>query len=239
MMKYDGEIRLVRELKGAALSILVLLAYTPVPVTQKWLEIHSGYSDKPVSDALYYLNEHGYAFKQSKGWMLNRGARQLVLPDEGESSQALAVENDQSCPPHQEPGRQPTDNPEPDNSDQDGQGRNISGSPINSINKESLNTDSINTTTNQNRNFSDSAEEAEKLEVIRAFDDCGLRVNARTMRIIPFVTGSEVRSAWQSLYVQGRQKETGILVTILEDMIAKRQRMDYDRASRYREWEHD
>jgi hypothetical protein len=156
---------------------------------------------------------------------------------EGESCESTAVRTDQSDPPNQERGSQPVDNPEPDNSDQDGQRRNNSDSPINSINKESLNTDSINTSTNQCRNFSDSPEDAEKQEVLRAFEDCGLRVNGRTMGLIPFLTGRQVRSAWQSLFVQGKQKETGILVTILEDMVSKRQRLDNDQVSRYSEWE--
>jgi hypothetical protein len=239
MRQYDSQIRLVRELKGAALSILVLLAYSPVPVTQKWLEIHSGYSDKPVSDALYYLREHGYVFKQSKGWLLNRGTRQLILPTEAESIQNLADQTDRSHLASQEQESQPVEDPQPDNSDQDGQGRKLSDSPSNSINKESFKEDSINTITSDTRNITDSIEEEKEKEVIRAFDDCGLRVNGRTMPLIPQLTGSEVRSAWRELYVQGRQQETGILVTILEDLIAKRQRMEYDRGARYKEWEQD
>ena len=80
MMQYDDPVRLVKELKGAGISILVLLSVSPVPVTQKWLEIHSGYSDKPVSDALYYLREHGFSVKAARGWLISDCVKQLPLP---------------------------------------------------------------------------------------------------------------------------------------------------------------
>jgi len=80
MMQFENPIRLVKELKGAALSVLVLLSLAPIPVTQRWLEIHSGYSDKPVSDALYYLREHGFVVKSNEGWLLSDCVQHLPLP---------------------------------------------------------------------------------------------------------------------------------------------------------------
>lgn len=64
----------VKECKGAALSILVLLATNQQldggAVTQDWLERHSGYTDKPVSQALAYLEETGRIRQNSTGWVL-------------------------------------------------------------------------------------------------------------------------------------------------------------------------
>ena len=64
----------VKECKGAALSILVLLATNQQmgggAVTQEWLERHSGYTDKPVSQALAYLSETGRVLQTSVGWIL-------------------------------------------------------------------------------------------------------------------------------------------------------------------------
>ena len=73
------EVRTVRELKGCALSVLNLLGLCLSPVSQEWLERSSGYTDKPVSQALAYLREEGWACKTSSGWSLAEG-QQLLLP---------------------------------------------------------------------------------------------------------------------------------------------------------------
>lgn len=64
----------VKECKGAALSILVLLATNQQlrggAVAQEWLERHSGYTDKTVSQALVYLRETGRITQTAAGWLL-------------------------------------------------------------------------------------------------------------------------------------------------------------------------
>jgi len=72
-------------LKGAPFSILALLSFSPVPVSNAWLEVHSGYSDKPVSKALYYLQENGFIIKTPGGWKISNGSLQLPLPIGGEN----------------------------------------------------------------------------------------------------------------------------------------------------------
>lgn len=72
-------VEVVRALKGAPLSILVLLGLVGAPVSNEWLAAHSGYSDKPVAQALMYLREHGYVTLTTRGWQLAGGARQLPL----------------------------------------------------------------------------------------------------------------------------------------------------------------
>jgi len=73
-MKPPDPFAVVKECKGAALSILVLLATNQQlgggAVTQEWLERHSGYTDKPVSQALAYLSETGRITRTSAGWVL-------------------------------------------------------------------------------------------------------------------------------------------------------------------------
>ena len=73
-MKPVDPFAVVKECKGAALSILVLLATNQQlgggAVTQEWLERHSGYTDKPVSQALAYLSETGRITRTSAGWVL-------------------------------------------------------------------------------------------------------------------------------------------------------------------------
>ena len=80
MTHYENPVRLVKELKGAPLAILVLLSFSPVAVSREWLEVYSGYSDKPVSKALYYLQENGFIVKTAAGWRIAEGGQQLPLP---------------------------------------------------------------------------------------------------------------------------------------------------------------
>lgn len=79
-MRYENPVRMVRELKGAPISIVIALSMVNMRVTQEWLERSTGYTDKPVSQALAYLREIGMADKTSSGWQLTGEAQQLPLP---------------------------------------------------------------------------------------------------------------------------------------------------------------
>ncbi len=79
ILQSDNPVRMVRELKGAPLSILFLLGFVKQPVSQEWLERNSGYTDKPVSQALQYLQEHGLVMHSSGGWIASSNAQQLVM----------------------------------------------------------------------------------------------------------------------------------------------------------------
>ncbi len=71
----------VRELKGAALACLNLLMLCRTPVLQEWLERYSGYTDKPVSQAMAYLSEEGWAVKTKgakPGWVLADGLQPFL-----------------------------------------------------------------------------------------------------------------------------------------------------------------
>lgn len=52
ILQSDNPIRMVRELKGAPLSIVMVLSLVHQRVTQEFLERATGYTDKPVSQAL-------------------------------------------------------------------------------------------------------------------------------------------------------------------------------------------
>ena len=81
MINYDNPIRMVRELKGAPLSIIMVLSMVQQRVTQEYLERSTGYTDKPVSQALAYLQEIGLADHTRSGWQLIKSDRiQLPLP---------------------------------------------------------------------------------------------------------------------------------------------------------------
>jgi hypothetical protein len=70
-------VRLVRELKGASLSILVALAFVKQPVDQAWLERATGYTDKTVGQALLYLSETGLVEHSPQGWQGTAAVRKL------------------------------------------------------------------------------------------------------------------------------------------------------------------
>lgn len=65
-------LRMVRELKGAPLSCLILLIASSNPVSNDWLCMMSGYTDKPVAQALRLLSSPEYQLvkKARGGWVL-------------------------------------------------------------------------------------------------------------------------------------------------------------------------
>jgi hypothetical protein len=58
----------IHQLKGAQLAVLMLLGNSPEPVTQRWLQCWSGYSEKSVQNALDDLREFGLAVRSQDGW---------------------------------------------------------------------------------------------------------------------------------------------------------------------------
>lgn len=72
--------RLVRELKGAPLACIMLLLLSAEPVSNEWLCRMSGYTDKPIAQALKLLSGEEYKLvrRSRGGWMLSH-ALQIVL----------------------------------------------------------------------------------------------------------------------------------------------------------------
>jgi len=97
-MKND-RLRLVRELRGAPLSIIVVLAMVREPCRQEYLERTTGYTDKPVSQALAYMRDIGLVVNiPSVGWALTEQARMIpgldVMLPEPETETAAIVEQE-------------------------------------------------------------------------------------------------------------------------------------------------
>lgn len=71
----------LRALKGAPLSCLFALMFANQPVGNGWLARVTGYSSKPVADALRYLLEMGLVTTNGRfeSWQLNSQAIQLPL----------------------------------------------------------------------------------------------------------------------------------------------------------------
>lgn len=79
ILQSDNPIRMVRELKGAPLSILMILRLVHQPVSSEYLETATGYTDKPIRKALRYLQEIGMALQSARGWILASGEKQLPM----------------------------------------------------------------------------------------------------------------------------------------------------------------
>lgn len=140
-------LRLLRELKGAPLAVIMALAFANNRrVTAAWLCSITGYTDKPITQALTYLSETGLVTHNVNGWTLTPSGRafqpaqmMMDLPpkqDEPPSEPArLAMANPPAASPDQ-PARDPTANSggSPD--------RNNSDPPIIIIDSESSNKDS-------------------------------------------------------------------------------------------------
>jgi hypothetical protein len=70
ILNSENPIRMVRELKGAPLSILLVLTLVHQRVSQGYLERATGYTDKPISQALAYMREVGLVDETRAGWQL-------------------------------------------------------------------------------------------------------------------------------------------------------------------------
>jgi biotin operon repressor len=80
ILQTENPIRMVRELKGAPLSIIIALGLVQQRVSQGWLERSTGYTDKPISQALQYLREVGLVDETRSGWQLvKENAKQLPM----------------------------------------------------------------------------------------------------------------------------------------------------------------
>ena len=107
-------------------------------------------------------------------------------------------------------------------------------SPINIINKESLIKDSINNNSGEKNFFPDESENDDNQDTKQALIDCGIQINTRTRGLLR-LDPSDIRREWLKLRDYGRQHETGLLITILEGVASKNERMGAGRD--YASWE--
>jgi predicted transcriptional regulator len=77
-MELAFTVSMVRGLKGAPLAVLVVLAMAQKPLTAEYLERTTGYTDKPVYQALLLLQDLGLVSRNGRtAWQICAGAMQL------------------------------------------------------------------------------------------------------------------------------------------------------------------
>jgi hypothetical protein len=76
---FDNPLSLLRQLKGAPISVLLACYWAGQPVSHKWLVQQTGYSSYAVTQALGYLTECQFLTHVTGGWMITDGAKQLPL----------------------------------------------------------------------------------------------------------------------------------------------------------------
>src|SRR3990172_1726157 len=227
MNDFGNPIRMVRELKGPALSIFMALALVHQRVSQSWLEIATGYTDKSVSKALAYLEEAGQA-------------KQLPLASALEMGEQETENSANEEPREQE-----------DNSDLDNPSRRNSDSTSSRVLKESIK-DSISTISSQDRRNSDSGDEqsgkiADRITAVKE----ALMAEEIGEPALSLLLGSQVLTAdwvkaWaEQLKLRYQEKyQTGLLVHVLSSGRQPKKKCRPDRNSeegrqKYKDWNND
>lgn len=81
---FDDPIRLLRQLKGAPLSVLFAMIWARSRVSADWLVTVTGYTDKPVTQALKLLTAYGWVTKVMGGWQISQGIQLPLMAMESE-----------------------------------------------------------------------------------------------------------------------------------------------------------
>jgi hypothetical protein len=198
---FNNPIRMVRELKGAPLSIFLALAYQRTRVSQGWLCGATGYTDKPVQQALAYMAEIGIINHTRAGWQLTRpDAVQLPLaPVEISATTTETTENTEIF------AEKPENNP-----DTNGGSRNNSDSLLVSlVNIDSINQEDLTKLTNNSENRKNSA-------VWEILEGLGVKRNRATEAIadLEWVESGYLNGLVEKLEGEGRTwpKDCGLLL---------------------------
>jgi hypothetical protein len=78
-MQQTLTLSMIRTLRGVPLAVLLVCVMSQKPVTAEFIERNSGYTDKPVRQALALLNDMGLVSHTRTGWQICTGAVQLPL----------------------------------------------------------------------------------------------------------------------------------------------------------------
>lgn len=87
-LTFDDPIKLLRQLKGAPLAVLLAMYWTRARVSAEWLSTVTGYTDKPVSSALRLLTAYGWITKVQGGWQISAGTQLPLGVGESEKFRA-------------------------------------------------------------------------------------------------------------------------------------------------------
>jgi hypothetical protein len=80
----DDPIKMLRQLKGAPLSVLLALVWTRTRLSADFLVTVTGYTDKPVTQALKLLTAYGWITKVQGGWQVSAGVQLPLMLEESE-----------------------------------------------------------------------------------------------------------------------------------------------------------
>jgi hypothetical protein len=80
---YDP-LKLLRQLKGAPLACFLAFAWTKQRLTAEYLATITGYTDKPVTQALKLLAAYGWIVKVQGGWQIAAGVQLPLMSGESE-----------------------------------------------------------------------------------------------------------------------------------------------------------
>lgn len=109
---YDP-LRLLRELKGAPLAVLVAFSLTRTTLSADFLVTQTGYTDKPVTTALKLLSSRGWLVKCLGGWRIAEGVQLPLGLGESEkfrlSSSSSLISGPTSCQEEEEEDRKNSD----------------------------------------------------------------------------------------------------------------------------------
>lgn len=192
ILQTDNPIRMVRELKGAPLSIVMVLSLVTQRVSQEYLERATGYTDKPVSQALAYLREVGLADHTSSGWMLIRGrAQQLPMVmemeeniepqrsqsdvDEGEEDITSLTENND--------GNEIASSDDRCHPPRNDESRNNSDSLLTYLNNNNINNINQVSKESNTKNRKNSDPDPVVEENLETFRELGIKINRRTLNL--------------------------------------------------------
>lgn len=81
---FEDPIRLLRQLKGAPLAVLLAFAWTRSRLAADYLVTVTGYTDKPISQALKLLTAYGWITKVQGGWQIAAGVQLPLMGEESE-----------------------------------------------------------------------------------------------------------------------------------------------------------
>lgn len=80
----ENPIKLLRMLKGAPLSIYIAVGCAEQIVTNRWLEMVTGYTDKPVKQGLKLLEEYELITKTNRGWKIRKTKQYKLMIEKKE-----------------------------------------------------------------------------------------------------------------------------------------------------------
>lgn len=79
---FEDPVKMLRQLKGAPLAVLLACYWARQRVSADWLVTVTGYTDKPVTQALKLLSAYGYLTKGAGGWQIAGGVQLPLSPVE-------------------------------------------------------------------------------------------------------------------------------------------------------------